>query len=279
MEIKKTSYVVIQEFMLNLGIKGAELTAYAVIYGFSQDGETWFTGSSSYIAKWACVDRVSMCRALKRLVEKRLIIKREHGVYCDYKANIDVLTCNETSQLMLQKVTEPVTKGHSICNKTSHHNLDYITRDNLEDNIEREQTPIPKRERKARTKSIPVRDNPPTLGDVQDYFETGKLLADADNFYSYYTASEWRDKGGNDILNWKLTATTWSNRERMNNKNAVPYKKPFFNESGQRLVGTIQGLKLCPNPKCEGARLTGDTCPKCKTTYALDGSVRYKGEY
>lgn len=39
------SYVVLRPFMVEeLGLKGSELVAYALIYGFSQDGESWFTG-------------------------------------------------------------------------------------------------------------------------------------------------------------------------------------------------------------------------------------------
>lgn len=49
------SYVVLRPFMVEeLGLKGSELVAYALIYGFSQDGESWFTGSAQYVADW-CV--------------------------------------------------------------------------------------------------------------------------------------------------------------------------------------------------------------------------------
>lgn len=40
-----------------LGLKGSELVAYALIYGFSQDGESWFTGSAQYVADWCGIDR------------------------------------------------------------------------------------------------------------------------------------------------------------------------------------------------------------------------------
>lgn len=47
------SYVVLRPFMVEeLGLKGSELVAYALIYGFSQDGESWFTGSAQYVADW-----------------------------------------------------------------------------------------------------------------------------------------------------------------------------------------------------------------------------------
>ena len=45
------SYVVLRPFMVEeLGLKGSELVAYAPIHGFSQDGESRFTGSARYVA-------------------------------------------------------------------------------------------------------------------------------------------------------------------------------------------------------------------------------------
>ena len=51
--VKENTYINIQAFMRNdLNLKGNELLVYAIIYGFSQDEETKFTGSSTYIADW-----------------------------------------------------------------------------------------------------------------------------------------------------------------------------------------------------------------------------------
>lgn len=45
------SYVVPRPSMVEeLGPKGSELVAYALIYGFSRDGESRFTGSARYVA-------------------------------------------------------------------------------------------------------------------------------------------------------------------------------------------------------------------------------------
>ena len=51
MEVKSNSYVNIHAFMVNeLHLSGNALLIYSVIYGFSQDGKSWFTGSRSYLA-------------------------------------------------------------------------------------------------------------------------------------------------------------------------------------------------------------------------------------
>lgn len=89
--VKEGSFFVIQSFMVNdLGLKGNELLAYAIIYGFSQDGKSWFSGSRQYIAEWCNMSINSVDNTLGKLVAKGLIEKRDtfkNGVkYCFYKA-------------------------------------------------------------------------------------------------------------------------------------------------------------------------------------------------
>ena len=48
---KKQSYIVVLDWMVEkYHLKGNELLAYALIYGFSQDEESEYKGSYSYIA-------------------------------------------------------------------------------------------------------------------------------------------------------------------------------------------------------------------------------------
>lgn len=82
-------YVTIQEWMLDLGLSGNELMAYAVISSFSQDGK-WFQGSASYLGWWMGTKRkATVIEALNALVKKGLVQKRDRmdgGVRrCDYR--------------------------------------------------------------------------------------------------------------------------------------------------------------------------------------------------
>ena len=91
MEVKNTAYVTLQAFMVNdLHLSGNELIVYAVIYGFSQDGKSWFTGSRAYLAHWCQVSKMTVSTNLNKLVQKGLIEKRsrvENGVtFADYRA-------------------------------------------------------------------------------------------------------------------------------------------------------------------------------------------------
>jgi DNA-binding MarR family transcriptional regulator len=72
--IKSGNYINIQGFMVkDLGLKGNELLVYAIIYGFSQDGETHFTGSLQYLADWTNSTKQGVLKNLKSLLEKKLI--------------------------------------------------------------------------------------------------------------------------------------------------------------------------------------------------------------
>lgn len=78
MEVKDGTYVNIQSFMVNeLHLSGNALIIYAVIYGFSQDGESWFTGSRSYLAAWCQASKSTVSRNLESLCSDGLIERRE----------------------------------------------------------------------------------------------------------------------------------------------------------------------------------------------------------
>lgn len=87
---QRDNYITIQGFMIvDLGLSGNELIMYALIYGFSQNGEAHFHGSLNYITTAVNVTKANAKKILDRLVEKGLIKKRDvviGGVkYCDYK--------------------------------------------------------------------------------------------------------------------------------------------------------------------------------------------------
>ena len=78
MEVKDGTYVNIQSFMVNeLHLSGNALIIYAVIYGFSQDGDSWFTGSRSYLAAWCQASQSTVSRNLETLCANGLIERRE----------------------------------------------------------------------------------------------------------------------------------------------------------------------------------------------------------
>ena len=76
--IKDDNYFQISGWMLNrLELKGIQLEIYAIIYGFSQDGESEFTGSIQYLCEFTGTSRPTVIKALKELTEKNYLIKDE----------------------------------------------------------------------------------------------------------------------------------------------------------------------------------------------------------
>lgn len=86
----RSRYITIQEWMLELGIGGNDLLAYALVFGFCQDGKSCFRGSYDYLARWLGCTRRTAITVVERLVELGLLrkeVKDVNGVrFCDLYA-------------------------------------------------------------------------------------------------------------------------------------------------------------------------------------------------
>lgn len=144
-EINDGNYISIQGWMVNrLNLKGNELLVYAIIYGFSQDGESRYTGSRRYLADWCGCAMRTVDNTLASLVAKGLIAKHDktvNGVHlCDYS---------------ITPVLQNLQGGAA---KIAHHNIE----DNIEDTLE------DKKERKHRSFDAIIDDytNSPTTKEL-----------------------------------------------------------------------------------------------------------------
>ena len=78
--LEATNYLNIQGWMVTkLHLKGSQLLIYAVIYGFSQDGEGWFHGSRAYLAEWCSSDLGTVTRNLSKMVEDGLLLRDDRN--------------------------------------------------------------------------------------------------------------------------------------------------------------------------------------------------------
>ena len=78
--INDENYILIQGWMRSeMGLSGAALMVYATIYGFSQTGNCYYSGSIDYLAEWAGVQRRQVMRILKEFTEAGYIEKTEAG--------------------------------------------------------------------------------------------------------------------------------------------------------------------------------------------------------
>lgn len=162
MAVKNTSYVTIQAFMVNdLHLGGNELIIYAVIFGFSQDGESWFTGSRAYLAQWCQASKMTVTTNLKKLVDKGLIEKRtrvENGVtFAHYRA-VDLETAKDQLDGGSRNFSTPVKNlergGQETLTGGGQETLPHtLERDNLEEKIG-ERAPEPSELKKPKKKQI-----------------------------------------------------------------------------------------------------------------------------
>ena len=117
-KIKPNSYYSIQYWMINeLGLKGLELSIYAIIYGFSRDHCGAFTGSRSYLADFTNSTKAGVDKALKSLIQKNLLEKKDfvnHGIKnCIYVAK-EVANLVSYQSTELGGVANSVSQGSQL---------------------------------------------------------------------------------------------------------------------------------------------------------------------
>ena len=87
--MENRGYTLIQDWMLDLPLSLVETTIYAVVYGFSQDGESAFNGSLSYMARKCKSSKDTARRALRKLQElgyiERIVIPVNGVEFNTYK--------------------------------------------------------------------------------------------------------------------------------------------------------------------------------------------------
>lgn len=103
--MKDSDYITILAPMVSkLKLSGNNLIIFALIHGFTKDGDHNFNGSLEYICKWTNLSKSTVIVTLKALVDNGLINKKEtiiNGVkFCSYTTNYDNLVkiCNSSQE-------------------------------------------------------------------------------------------------------------------------------------------------------------------------------------
>ena len=206
--VKENSYINIQAFMVNdLHLKGNELLIYAIIWGFSQDGVSEYTGGLQYLADWTNSTQQGVLKALKKLLEKQLLLKseRRNGIikYCTYKVTQYETKFNGESRL--NKVESPIkqslitdeTKFNGAIKQSLSNNLSDNINDKLENNIKGKQKRFVK----------------PSVSEIQEYCNERQNRINAEQFYNYYESKGWY-VGKNKMVDWKACVRTWEQNEK-----------------------------------------------------------------
>ena len=95
------SYFTVHAFMRNeLGLCGAQIIIYAIIYGFAKSGEA-FTGSRKYLSEWIGSSLSTVDLALTALIDKGYILKNKCGSQVEYVINVGTLPYNSEHKAMV----------------------------------------------------------------------------------------------------------------------------------------------------------------------------------
>lgn len=114
-------FVTLLDWMRSLGLKGNELIAYAIVYGFSQDADSDFHGSVAYIADWCGISRQQAMTILQKLTDAGLIFKTaDPGRPAHYRAAI--MGQGVKFPTMSNNLTGGVKKVDTPCQETLHNN-------------------------------------------------------------------------------------------------------------------------------------------------------------
>ena len=241
-----------------LKLKGNELLVFALIHGFSQDGESRFKGSLRYLVEWTGLDKSTVIKLLKQLVDKQYINKFEYEKnkvrYCEYTSNYWVA---------LERLENPTTprleNPTGVVGKSNLINIDDINTSFDNDNtgvknpglFPDEETKVeePKEKKTLFRNSAVYKMVKFENGVGVDYSEFESKFATpefekVDLVYYFHSVSDWSDQ-----KNMKRTKNGWLATVRNFIRGDVEKKKmhlkPEYKAPTQRLnvAGAIEYLK------------------------------------
>ena len=206
MNISKNNFVTIQGWMAmpkeegGLALAGAELIAYALLYGFSQDDKSWYQGTQEYLADWCGCTTRNIRNILKSLLDKGYIEKREKRV-----RNITMYDYRTTDVSNFH----PEEKFSGVQEKSSAHNYknNYTTPSDISSNEDISSPPKGKRQKQEGFVK-------PQIEDVVAYCIEHEFICDPYQFYDHFEANGWLVSGRAKMKDWVAALRNWERNER-----------------------------------------------------------------
>ncbi len=235
--IKQKSHIVIDAYMLQLGLKGNELLIYALIAGFCQDGVSECWTSQETMAEWCGgISTRAVRDILQNLITKKLITKKEclnKNVKYSYRV-VEIVPELSSSGQEIFSTQQEVFSGNDrnflpVAPELSSGNnkIDNIY-DSKIDNI----TIKEKKEIKEKKKDLPETKErvfkKPSVEEISYYCQERKNNINPEQFYDYYEANGWKINR-NPMKDWKATVRNWE-RNEFNRKSADNFGLPIIEE-------------------------------------------------
>lgn len=268
-KVKDDNFFLVSGWMLNrLELKGAALQVFAIIYGFSQDGESYFTGSLQYLSDFTNASKPTIIKALKELVDRGYILKYENemnGVkFNKYKANLLVVkNLNGGSKETLQggsQISLPGGSKETLPNNIVFDNKDNISKDIVKETISLYHTicvsfPTIRAVSEARKKAIQKIRGKYSFDDLKTVFENAEKSSFLKGLDGGWKASfDWLIKEANFL---KVLEGNYADKpKRYGRKEPVPGWVGF--EPGEAELEAIQNLMNKPIDEEEIKRLEAE---------------------
>lgn len=219
--LKDANFFTLHGWMVNqMGLRGGELIAYALVYQFTQYEGGLYTGGVPYLADWMGCHIDTARRYLHALEGKGLIKSiagRDNGVpfknYQVVDSHIPEI-CKDTPEN--NKGISPNFTGEDPRNLQG--GIPEIYGVNYKNNSKDNSKKTPKGGAGGSKFVIP------TLEEVSDFIKEIDALVDPDEFYNYYQSQGWK-VGKNPMKDWKAAVRQWNaKRKKENNDRQEPEK-------------------------------------------------------
>lgn len=239
--MKENNYITIPGFLrTRLDLKGSELIITALIYGYSQDGNSWFMGNTEYIAEWAGITDKNVLRSLKSLAEKGILEKKEMFVNnkakrCYYRFNFE---CAE-----LQNGTVAGCQNSTVNNNIYNNNI----YNNIPENEfsvffdESQQSNTPQKGTTEVRKCLFANSRFAKFDDFERCFDKPEF-EQIDILYYYHSVADWSASKGRMQKDWIAQTRNFIRGDKEKGK---LHLKPEYKSPTQKLnvAGAIEYLK------------------------------------
>ena len=229
--MKNNNYFVVQGFMVNeLNLSGNELMIYAILYGFSQEPNSWYEGSLNYISSFInCKSKTTVFNIIKNLVDKGLIEKQDYKInnvqFCRYRTVYQNLIY-PVSKIDTNNNIDNINNMNIIYNWENNENCECATKDGS--NCMRRSTyningkNYCNQHSKSVISKLLLKDEEkkfakPSIEEIQEYCIERNNGINANMFYDFYESKGWMI-GKNKMKDWKSAIRTWERSNKSLNK-------------------------------------------------------------
>ena len=178
-------FITIPDWMYDLDLDVYETIILATIFGFSQDGDSRFSGSQNYLARKAKCSRRKVVNCLENLLSKGFIEKFDvnvRGIHlCEYTFKASAFDAQGVHQV------------HRECECGAHNNID--------DNIDINTLSIKKN----------TKFKKPSIEEIRLYCQERNNSVDPEKFFNFYESKGWV-VGKSPMKDWKAAVRTWEQR-------------------------------------------------------------------